>query len=65
MTLGDCAMSVDTILTWIFLGFALLVIGTLLYAVMGIVYIGIGGMLAIIHDRHLDKRTRAGRESHR
>jgi hypothetical protein len=31
-------------------------------AVMGLVYFGIGVVLTIMHDRHMIKRTRAGRE---
>jgi hypothetical protein len=68
-------MRIEIIFAWIFLGFGLLAIGTLFYmfqitegrflAVMGIVYFGIGMMLILAHDRHMDKRTRAGRESHR
>jgi hypothetical protein len=30
--------------------------------VMGLVYFGIGVVLTIMHDRHMIKRTRAGRE---
>jgi hypothetical protein len=30
-------------------------------AVMGFVYLGIGAVLTVIHDRHMAKRTRAGR----
>ena len=31
-------------------------------AVTGLVYFGIGVVLTIMHDRHMIKRTRAGRE---
>ena len=31
-------------------------------AVMGLVYFGIGVVLTIMHDRHMIKRTQAGRE---
>ena len=65
-------MSVETIAAWIFVGFGLLMIGTLLYmfqitegrflAVLGIVYFGIGMTLILTHDRHMGKRTQAGRE---
>jgi hypothetical protein len=30
-------------------------------AVMGFVYFGIGAVLTVMHDRHMAKRTRAGR----
>ena len=67
-------MRVETIKAWIMLGFGLLAIGTLLnllqvagqggifLALMGIVYFGIGMLLAVLRDRHLNTRTRAGRE---
>ena len=29
---------------------------------MGVVYFGIGAMLIVMHDHHMTKRTRAGRE---
>jgi hypothetical protein len=31
-------------------------------AAMGVVYFGIGAVLIVVHDRHMAKRTRAGRE---
>jgi hypothetical protein len=31
-------------------------------AAMGAVYFGIGAVLIVMHDRHMAKRTRAGRE---
>lgn len=31
-------------------------------AVIGFVYFSIGAVLTVIHDRHMGKRTRAGRE---
>jgi ABC-type multidrug transport system permease subunit len=69
-------MRIETITAWIFIGFGLLMIGTLLYmfeiteggklarflAVIGLVYFCIGVMLTLTHDRHMAKRTRAGRE---
>jgi hypothetical protein len=70
-------MRIETIKAWMFVGFGLLlIIGMLLYvfevtaggklaqfvAVMGLVYFGIGVVLTIMHDRHMIKRTRAGRE---
>jgi hypothetical protein len=33
--------------------------------VMGLVYFAIGGTLLLRHDRHMVKRMRAGRDSHR
>jgi len=66
-------MRVETIKAWILLGFGLLTIGALLnllriagqwaifVAVMGIVYFGIGMVLAIVRDRQMQTRTRAGR----
>ena len=72
-------MRIETITAWIFIGFGLLMIGALLYlfqiteggkfarflAVMGGVYFCIGGILTLMHDRHMARRTQAGRESHR
>jgi hypothetical protein len=29
---------------------------------MGAIYFGIGAVLIVMHDRHMAKRTRAGRE---
>ena len=65
-------MSVETIAAWIFVGFGLLMIGTLLYmfqitegrflAVIGGVDFCIGGILTLVHDRHMARRTQAGRE---
>jgi hypothetical protein len=69
-------MRIETIKGWMLVGFGLLIIGMLLYvfevteadklaqfvAVMGLVYFGIGVVLTIMHDQHMIKRTRAGRE---
>jgi hypothetical protein len=69
-------MRIETIGAWIFLGFGLLMLGALLYVLgvtedanlarflgtVGGVYFCIGGVLTIIHDRHMAKRTRARRE---
>ena len=70
-------MRIETIKGWMLVGFGLLFIGMLLYVclkspqtdklaqfvtVMGLVYFGIGVVLTIMHDRHMIKRTRAGRE---
>ena len=69
-------MRIKTIAAWIFVGFGLLTVGALLYlfqiteggkfarflAVIGGVYFCIGGILTLTHDRHMAKRTRAGRE---
>ena len=66
-------MRVETVSPWIFLGFGLLAIGSLLnllevagqfamfVAVLGSVYFGIGMVLAIVRDRQMQTRTRAGR----
>ena len=67
-------MRIET--AWIFVGFGLLTIGTLLYifrvsgdgplatylAVIGLVYVCIGAMLSLTHDRHMARRMRARRE---
>jgi succinate-acetate transporter protein len=65
-------MRVESIKAWILLGFSLLAIGAVLNllqvagqwgifaAVMGIVYFGIGMVLAIVRDRQMNMRTRAG-----
>jgi hypothetical protein len=67
-------MRIETVIAWIFVGFGLLMLGTLLYigsvygglgrflAVVGAVYFGIGVVLTLMHDHHMDKRTQAGRE---
>jgi len=69
-------MRVEIIGAWIFVGFGLLMLGALLYvlgvtedgnlarflATVGGVYFCIGGVLTIIHDRHMARRTQAGRE---
>ena len=67
-------MRTETITAWIFVGFGLLTIGTLLYmfdvhgrlgkllAVIGFVYFGIGLVLSVVHDQHMAERTRVGRE---
>ena len=68
-------MRSDTVKTWIFVGFGLLMIDTLSYtlritdgklasvaAAVGVVYFCIGVVSSVIHDRHMIKRTRAGQE---
>jgi hypothetical protein len=68
-------MRIETIVTWIFTGFGLLLTGTLLYtlritdgtfasvlAAVGVVYFCIGVASSLIHARHMEKRTRAGQE---
>ena len=67
-------MRVETIKVWTLLGFGLLAVGSLLnllqvasqwaifLAVMGVVYFVIGIVLGIVHDRHMQTRTRAGRD---
>lgn len=68
-------MRIETITAWIFIGFGLLMIGTLLYtlrladgklasvvAAVGVVYFCIGVASSLIHARHMEKRTRAGQE---
>ena len=69
-------MRMETASTWIFASLCLLIIGMALYVLkgpedgklaafltgMGAVYFGIGAVLIVMHDRHMAKRTRAGRE---
>jgi hypothetical protein len=69
-------MRMETASTWIFASLCLLITGTALYVFedfedgklagfltgMGAVYFGIGAVLIVMHDRHMAKRTRAGRE---
>jgi hypothetical protein len=66
----------ETASAWILASLCLLVMGIAVYvfntpeagklagflAVMGFVYFGIGAVLIVMHDRHMAKRTRAGRE---
>jgi len=72
-------MRTETAINWIFVGFGLLAIGMLLYMfevteegllakfleIMGVVNFAIGMVLASMHNKHMVKRMRAGRESHR
>ena len=65
-------MRSETAITWILVGFGLLAIGTLLYIsevteglfleIIGVVYFAIGMVLAVMHNKHMLKRMRAGRE---
>jgi len=67
-------MRTGTVAAWIFVGTGLLMIGLWLHmshvsaklgiflAVLGLVYFVIGWVLATLHGKHMDKRTRAGRE---
>ena len=69
-------MRIETIRTWMFAGFCLLTLGTLLsmfevtaggrlgifLALVGLVYFGVAIVVTLIHDRHMAKRTRAGQE---
>jgi hypothetical protein len=67
-------MRIETVRAWMFVGFCLLTIGTLLYifdvtddpaiflAAVGFVYFIVGVVSTLMHDRHMLKRTRAGRE---
>jgi len=69
-------MRIETASTWILTSLCLLTIGMALYVFngpevgrlagflvgIGIVYFGIGAMLIVMHDHHMTKRTRAGRE---
>jgi hypothetical protein len=67
-------MRVETVRAWMLAGFCLLTLGTLLYTfqfigrvalfvmAMGFVYFIIGAVLGHIHNHHMIKRTRAGRE---
>lgn len=67
-------MRIETVRAWIFLGFGLLMLGTSLYmlqitgkfgillAAIGLVYFLIGTVLSAIHNRHMIRRTQAGRE---
>jgi len=71
-----CAMRMKTIAAWIFVGFSLLILARFLsmfdltedgklvtfLIVVGLVYSGIGFVSGFVHDRHMDKRTQAGRE---
>jgi len=69
-------MRMETASTWILASLCLLTIGMALYVLkgpedgklagfltgMGAIYFGIGAVLIVMHDRHMAKRTRAGRE---
>ena len=69
-------MRSETASAWILASLCLLATGVLVYvfnvpeagklagllAVMGFVYFSIGAMLTVMHDHHMAKRTRAGRE---
>ena len=58
-------MRVETTTAWIFVGFGLLMIGTLLYmfevngqlarflGVVGLLHFGIGVVLSVVYDRHM------------
>jgi len=73
---GCRTMRRETASAWILASLCLLAIGVAVYvfnipeacklagflAVMGFVYFGIGAVLTLMHDRHMAKRTRAGRE---
>ena len=71
---GCRTMRIETFTTWMFVGFLLMLMGTLLHilgvteelvkflGVMGAIYLGIGILLAYLHDKHMIRRTRAGRE---
>jgi hypothetical protein len=66
----------ETASAWILASLCLLTIGMALYVLkgpedsklagvltaMGAAYFGIGAVLILMHDRHMAKRTRAGRE---
>jgi hypothetical protein len=66
----------ETASAWILASLCLLTIGTALYVftspedgkltgfliTLGLIYFGIGAVLTVMHDRHMAKRTRAGRE---
>jgi len=71
------SVRIETVRVWLLVGFSLLVAGLCLYAfkespaggkfaifvaAMGIVYLNVGLLLTFIHDKHMTKRTRAGRE---
>jgi uncharacterized membrane protein len=68
---------IETVRAWMLAGFSLILAGLCLYAfksssgggklamfvaAMGLVYLNLGLVLTFIHDRHMAKRTRAGRE---
>ena len=67
-------MRIETVSAWMLVGFSLLTVGTLLYALevttrlamflmtMGLGYFIIGAVLGVVHNKHMIKRTRAGRE---
>jgi hypothetical protein len=66
-------MRIETAKGWMMVGFCLLTVGMLLHmtaviggeltvflATMGLVYLTIGLVLTLVHDKHMAKRTRAG-----
>lgn len=69
-------MRIETVSTWMFVGFCLLTLGMLLYmsevieggklalflTAIGFVYFVIGLVLGVIHSKHMIKRTRARQE---
>ena len=69
-------MRIETASAWILASLCVLTIGTalLIFKVpqaikfaglliaMGLVYFGIGAVLIVMHDRHMARRTRAGRD---
>ena len=67
-------MRSETAWAWILASLSVLAIGTVLYVfnvsgklvgiltAVGFVYFVIGAVLSVMHDRHMDERTRVGRE---
>jgi hypothetical protein len=73
--LRECrAMRIETLTAWMLAGFGLLSIGTLLsmlevtgklgrfLVLLGLAYLGIAFVLAVVRDRHMTKRMRARRK---
>ena len=68
-------MRIETALNWILVSICLMIIAPAVYAfnvdgngklaallvAMGLVCFGIGAVLTVMHDRHMARRTRAGR----
>jgi hypothetical protein len=69
-------MRIETVRTWLLVGLLLQTAGMFLYmleatadgrpaiflAAVGFVYFMVGAVLSLVHDKHMAKRTRAGRE---
>ena len=66
-------MRIETASAWMLAGLCLLIPGLAFYvfdvtesagllAALGVIYIGTGAVLVVMHDHHMAKRTRAGWE---